>query len=211
MVNKVKTLFDTVPHKNFLSLFHNEQVGYQRVVEILDFKKEDVAKAAQIPVSSVRYDSKMPKELEEQIRDWAIALQLVAQHFNDDAHKTVLWFQTPNHLLGNVSPRDMIRFGRFKKLFKFIQNAVSKNKKMNLSLIKDAFKGGSFEVVRARRLFSGKALKQGNVVSFELDDMPDIESYGSNSIAFDPDYNITFKYLKFRRDEKGTYLDVQVA
>jgi hypothetical protein len=69
----------------------------------------------------------MPEELLERMREWATALNLVANFFNDE-QKTMLWFQLPNPLLGNMPPREMIRVGRFNKLFKFIQTALSENK-----------------------------------------------------------------------------------
>jgi uncharacterized protein (DUF2384 family) len=68
----------------------------------------------------------MPKELQERLMEWAVALNLVAQFFNDE-QKTVLWFRTPNPLLGDMTPRDMIRVGRFRKLVRFIQTALSEN------------------------------------------------------------------------------------
>jgi hypothetical protein len=40
-----------------------------------------------------------------------------------------LWFKTPNPLLGDIAPRDMIRIGRFKKLRQFILQALSENEK----------------------------------------------------------------------------------
>jgi len=51
---------------------------------------------------------------------------MVAQYFRD-GQKTILWFRTPNPLLGNITPRDMIRIGRFRKLQRFIQNALDEN------------------------------------------------------------------------------------
>lgn len=119
-------LFDTVPKDDPLSLFPGGDTDYQKVVRLLDFKKRDVARASQISVQSVRYDHKMPKELEDRVKEWALALSLVAQYFKDE-HKTVLWFKTPNPLLGNITPRDMIRVGRFKKLYRFIFNALGEN------------------------------------------------------------------------------------
>jgi len=119
-------LFDTVPKDDPLTLFPDGDTDYQRVVKLLDFKKRDVAKASQISLQSVRYDQKMPKELEERVREWAVALSLVAQYFKNE-HKTVLWFKTQNPLLGNIAPRDMIRIGRFKKLQQFILNALGEN------------------------------------------------------------------------------------
>lgn len=122
------TLFNTVPKEDRLALFPSGQTDYQKVVRLLDFSKSDVAKASSVPSISVRYDRKIPKELAERLQEWAIALTMVAQYFQDE-HKTVLWFKTPNPLLGNITPRDMIRIGRFKKLQRFIQNALDENER----------------------------------------------------------------------------------
>lgn len=122
-------IFSTVPEKDYLSFFEGDKPNYNRIVDFLNFKKEDISKATEVPLSSVRWDNKIPKELHERIREWAILLNLVAEHFKGDAKKTALWFTTPNPLLGNISPRDMIRFGRYKRLFKFIFNALAENKR----------------------------------------------------------------------------------
>jgi hypothetical protein len=119
-------LFNTIPKEDPLLLFRGGDTDYQRVVRLLDFKKRDVARASQISIQSVRYDHKIPRELEERVREWAVALSLVAQYFKDE-HRTVLWFKTQNPLLGNITPRDMIRIGRFKKLYRFILNALGEN------------------------------------------------------------------------------------
>ena len=120
-------LFDNIPRSDHLALHTGGVTDYQRVVELLDFRKKDVARASKLPVESVRYDPpRMPKELVDRINEWAIALNMVAQFFRDE-RKTVLWFKTPNPLLGDVTPRDMIRIGRARKLLKFISNALSEN------------------------------------------------------------------------------------
>jgi hypothetical protein len=122
------TLFNTVPKEDRLTLFTSGRTDYQKVVRLLDFSKSDVAKASNIPSMSVRYDHKMPKDLADRLQEWAIALAMVAQYFQDE-HNTILWFKTPNPLLGNVTPRDMIRVGRFRKLQRFIQNALDENER----------------------------------------------------------------------------------
>lgn len=121
-------LFETVPTKgeDYLSLFESGKPNFQKVVELLDFKKSEVAKASSVPLDSVRYDAKMPKELENRLLEWAVALTSVGRYFKD-SNKAVLWFKIPNPLLGNVAPRDMIRVGRFPKLYRFIQNALEEN------------------------------------------------------------------------------------
>ena len=122
-------IFATVPKQDYLSLFHNEMPKYQEVVQFLKFKKKDVSNVTRLPLDSVRYDEKMPHDLQERIMEWAILLNLVAEHFHGNAEKTALWFTVSNPLLGNVSPRNMIRIGRFKKLLKYVLNALAQNKK----------------------------------------------------------------------------------
>lgn len=120
-------LFKSIPERDVLHLYQNGETDSKRVVDLLEYKKRDVSVATDIPMESVRYDSRMPKELKERLSEWAVALNLVGSFFNDE-HKTVLWFQTSNPLLGDVAPRDMIRVGRFKKLLRFIQTALEENK-----------------------------------------------------------------------------------
>lgn len=98
-----------------------------KVIEFVGFKKEDVSKATGVPSNSIRYDERMPQILKDRLREWANLLNLVAQFFEGDASKTALWFKTSNPMLGNITPRDMIRFGRSQKLLKFILNALSEN------------------------------------------------------------------------------------
>ncbi len=122
-------LFRTVPAKDYLNLFNKGVPDGERVVELLKYKKADVSVAANVPIASVRYEpNKMPIELRERLTEWATALNLVAGFFHDN-EKTILWFCMPNPLLGDMSPRDMIRVGRFKKLLNFIQSALDENQR----------------------------------------------------------------------------------
>lgn len=121
-------IFSTVPKQDYLSLFQNGEPKCQDIVNFIHLKKEDVAKATDVPISSVRWDEKMPAELRERVREWATLFNLVAEHFRGDAGKTALWFTMTNPMLGDIAPRDMIRFGRYKKLLKFILNSIDENK-----------------------------------------------------------------------------------
>ena len=121
-------IFDTVP-EDYLSLYKGNRPQYNRVAGFLNLKKEDISKATGVVQSSVRYDEKMPTELKERLQEWAILLNHVAGHFKGDGKKTTMWFVTPNPLLGYETPRDMIRFGRFKKLFKFVVDALADNRR----------------------------------------------------------------------------------
>ena len=124
-------LFNTVPPKDFFSFYEVSKNKYReiqpkKVVDFLKFSKNEVATATNESVNQIRYDEKMPIELKERIEEWAAAINLVATFFNN-AEKTILWFKIPNPLLGDISPRDMIRLGRSKRLMKFILTALSEN------------------------------------------------------------------------------------
>ena len=51
----------------------------------------------------------------------------VVGFFEGDVAKTALWFRLPNPLLGDVSPRDMIRCGRYARLQQFVTDALADN------------------------------------------------------------------------------------
>ena len=118
--------FDNIPDDH-LHLFNKQTPNVPRVMEFLNYQKTDIAEATGTPLSSIRYDSKMPSEIKERASEWASLLNLVESYFRNP-HKTALWFKTPNPLLGNVKPRDMIRLGRFSKLQTFILNSLDENK-----------------------------------------------------------------------------------
>ena len=120
-------LFGTVPKEDFLNLFDGSKPRYKDVVDSLDFQTKDVSNVTGVAISSVRYDEKIPKDVSDRIREWAILLNLVAGFFKGDRDKTNLWLTMPNPLLGNVSPRDMIRIGRFRKLHRFVIQALGEN------------------------------------------------------------------------------------
>ena len=124
---QTQTIFDSVPREDPFHIFRGSEPNYEKVIEILDFSKKDIAKASNVPAASVRYDDKMPRELQERMLEWAIAIHLVSKYF-DNLERAVLWFRVPNPLLGGISPRDMIRIGRFKKLLRFIHTAIEENR-----------------------------------------------------------------------------------
>jgi hypothetical protein len=116
-------LFKTVSNRDGLHFWKGNALNFQRVREFTGLETDDLARLAGVAKSSVRYDSKAPKEVREHLENIANICNLVFQFFLDDV-KTKLWLQTPNPMLGNVSPRDMIRFGRFAKLQRFVTLAM---------------------------------------------------------------------------------------
>ena len=123
---RASELYSNIPEDHLHLFFNGEEPDAKKIVNFLDYKKHDIAAATNIPIKFIRYDSKMPAELKQCLREWALVLNLVNQFF-DDVEKTILWFNMPNTLLGSMSPKDMIRVGRFKKLLKFIQSSLDEN------------------------------------------------------------------------------------
>jgi hypothetical protein len=54
-----------------------------------------------------------------------VLCEQVVGFFEGDVAKTALWFRLPNPLLGDLSPRDMIRIGRYAKLHEFVVEALA--------------------------------------------------------------------------------------
>lgn len=121
------TLFDTIAKQDHLGFWANQAFQAREVVEFLGLDKRDVAKIAEVAPASVRYDQKIPKEVLDRLHEIANICGLVASFFGGDAIKTALWFKTKNPLLGDVSPRDMIRYGRYARLQKFVSEALEEN------------------------------------------------------------------------------------
>lgn len=122
-----RALFSTVAEKDYLGFWADQSLNARSVVDFLDLDKRDVAKLAGVASSSVRFDQKIPKEVLERLQEIANICGLVAQFFGGDVTKTALWFKTENPLLGKISPRDMIRYGRYEKLRRFVMSALEEN------------------------------------------------------------------------------------
>ena len=74
--------------------------------------------------SAVRYDGHIPDQVRVRLEEIAATINLVAKQFDGDTAKTASWFKARNPLLGDVSPRDMIRLGRYQRLRSFIMQAM---------------------------------------------------------------------------------------
>lgn len=117
--------YNTVPKEDYLSLYRDSQkVNYDRVKQLLSMNSRDLAEATGRPV---KLNARIPIEIQERFTEWANLLNLVAGFFHGDPEKTALWFKVPNPLLGNVSPRDMIRVGRFETLWSFVTATLNEN------------------------------------------------------------------------------------
>jgi hypothetical protein len=117
-------LFDTVP-PDLIGFGLGSSFNAKSVQSFLSLKEEEVSRIADMAPKSVRFDDAMPVSVRERLQEIANTINLVARFFGGDADKTGTWFKTRNPLLGDISPRDMIRLGRFERLRKFIWLAMS--------------------------------------------------------------------------------------
>ena len=125
-----RALFGTVPDRDYLGFWADQTLKSRAVADFLDLDKRTVAKLSGVAPASVRFDQKIPREVLDRLQEIANVCGLVAQFFGGDVAKTALWFKTKNPLLGDISPRDMIRYGRYEKLRRFIMNALEDNVEM---------------------------------------------------------------------------------
>jgi hypothetical protein len=123
-------LFGNVYQKDSLKFWAQHgldyKLDYEKVRDFVGLNKTDLSRVASVSKASVRLDDRIPPDLKERLVQIANCCQLVAEHFNGDIQKTATWFHALNPMLGDISPRDMIRYGRFAKLQRFIIEAVRK-------------------------------------------------------------------------------------
>ena len=122
-----QSLFSNVHQTDPLKFWSNHGLDYGRLADFLDLDTNALSKIGGVSKGSVRFDARIPKELKERLEQIAVICTLVAEYFEGDVQKTALWFKIPNPSLGEVTPRDMIRYGRYKKLLKFIMESRQAN------------------------------------------------------------------------------------
>lgn len=120
-----RALFATVAGGDPLGFFEGGGFRPRSVAEFLKLKNPDVSRATAVALNSVRYDGAIPQPMRERLVEIANICNMVAEHFEGDREKTALWFTSRNPMLGDISPRDMIRFGRYERLRRFVLNALS--------------------------------------------------------------------------------------
>jgi hypothetical protein len=116
-------LYTTVPRLMPDVLFSQGLADPRKTANFLGFKNEDVATATGVPRKSVHLGAGIPAEVLARLAEIATICALVMDHFSGDENKTHLWFTTRNPLLGNLSPREMIRLGLYRKVLRFVQEA----------------------------------------------------------------------------------------
>jgi len=121
--NPRASIVSHIASEDLLHLYPDGHPDYKRIAELTKLSKADLSKIAQVAKSSVRFDAHIPEPVAARLREIANIANLVAEFFAGDAQKVGLWFEIANPMLGNVSPRDMIRIGRYKRLLNFVIDA----------------------------------------------------------------------------------------
>ena len=70
------------------------------------------------------------EKVEERTVKQSAKIRLLMSYLNGfygSSKKANKWLEVPNPLLGNVSPKDMIRVGRLDKLIKFVETELAEN------------------------------------------------------------------------------------
>jgi hypothetical protein len=117
------SLVNHIAREDLLHFFPDGLPHYKRIADLVKLSKADLGKISGVAKSSVRFDAHIPAPVAERLREIANIANLVAEFFAGDAQKVGLWFEIANPMLGSVSPRDMIRIGRYKRLLNFVLEA----------------------------------------------------------------------------------------
>ncbi len=120
-------LFGNIHQTDPLEFWSNHGLDYGRLADFLDLDTNALSKIGGVSKQSVRFDDRIPRDLKDRLEQIANIIAMVAGYFEGDEQKTSLWFKTPNPSLGEISPRDMIRLGRYKKLLRFVAEARQAN------------------------------------------------------------------------------------
>ncbi|WP_448253134.1 hypothetical protein [Ottowia oryzae] len=114
---------------------HGSAFDPTKVRDFLSLRKEDVSRISNVSIKSVRYDHAIPEQVKDRLEEIANTINWVADAFDGDIDKTTTWFKVSNPLLGDISPKDMIRLGRYERLRNFIIHAMQERNAMNASRV----------------------------------------------------------------------------
>jgi hypothetical protein len=92
---------------------------YQEASFFLGLSMSDVFRLA-----SLCHGADKPDVVHTYLEELAAIINMVATHFRGNTQRTAAWFKARNPILGDVSPRDMIRKGRHVRLRGFVIEAV---------------------------------------------------------------------------------------
>lgn len=126
---KTLNIFNTVSPQRHMPFYTDKgNFHLKKFANTLEFSKDDISKITQVPKKNIRVkENKMPSSAKKYIKEIINVIETVANNFDGDCEKTILWFRLNNPALGDISPKDMICFGRFEKLKQIIYSAMEGN------------------------------------------------------------------------------------
>jgi hypothetical protein len=124
----IPSIVSHIAREDPLHLYRDGRPDYKRIAEFTKLSKTDLAKISHVAKSSVRFDVHIPEPVAESLREIANIANLVGEFFAGDEHKVALWFEIANPMLGNISPSNMIRIGKQKRLLTFVVSAREENR-----------------------------------------------------------------------------------
>lgn len=121
-------IFNTVPKHDVFGFYDKgNKLKYKEVADILDFSRQEIAKAARIAVNSVRYEeNKIPDKMKDFFTHMVWLLHVTHEHLKDK-QKVIQWIESPNPICGGFAPKDMICMGQYKKLVRIVSSYVEGN------------------------------------------------------------------------------------
>ena len=111
-----------------LGLYLGDTFQAKALVDFLGLNRADLSHICRVPIKFIRLDLATSTMAHEQLEQIGSTCNLVAAHFNGARSRTALWFKTKNPTLGDIAPRDMIRFGRHDKLRRFVIGALAESR-----------------------------------------------------------------------------------
>lgn len=133
------------PHiaSDVLGLWRAGEPDYKKIADLVRLSKKDLSKLGGVSLASVRFDQNIPQAVAERLREIANIANLVGEFFEGDVHKVGLWFELANPQLGGISPRAMIRAGRYKRLLNFVLEARAAEQAAAKAKVEAQREGGS--------------------------------------------------------------------
>ena len=120
-------LFSNIAAKKIPAFYkENGETDYKEISVFLQLSNDDLAKIARISVKTIRFNGNIPLALKERMEEMKNVCELVFEMLGS-IEKTQLWFKTKNQMLGNVSPKDLLRFGRYQKLLDVLMDIKNGN------------------------------------------------------------------------------------
>ena len=120
-------ILDSVHKNDPMGFWSQGNLDAKKVADFINFKKPDVARIANVAPKSVRFDSRISKPVLAHMMQMANICSIVAELLNNDVEKTKLWLNTPNPAVGDISPKQLMRFGKYQKLLKFVLDAKTRS------------------------------------------------------------------------------------